>query len=254
MKFVLASSSPRRAEILRAAEREADLIVWDGGNNDFSFIRPDLSITVVDALRPHQITTHHPGEAVARMADVFVLNKVDAAGEDDIQAATQALGLVNPTAPIVRAASPVRLDNPDAVKGRRVLVVEDGPSITHGGMAFGAGYVAATASGALELVDPRTSATPEIRDVYTVYPHIGRVLPAVGYGEAQLRALENSINASNAEVVVSATTVDLTRLLNINKPVVRARYEFAEVGTPTLAAIVAAFLDRVAMMPQSTVP
>ena len=240
------------AEILRAAEREADLIVWDGGNNDFSFIRPDLNITVIDALRPHQITTHHPGEAVARMADVFVLNKVDAAREDDVQAATQTLRLINPTAPIVRAASPVRLDDPGAVKGRRVLVVEDGPTITHGGMAFGAGYVAATAAGALELVEPRTSATSEIRDVYTAYPHIGRVLPAVGYGDAQLRALEDSINASDAEVVVSATPVDLARLLSIEKPVVRARYEFAEVGEPTLTAILAAFLDRASMAPQPT--
>jgi predicted GTPase len=234
------------AEILRAAESEADLIVWDGGNNDFSFVRPDLNITVIDALRPRQITTHHPGEAVARMADVFVLNKVDAAAAGDVEAATQTLRLINPAAPIVRAASPVRLDAPASVKGRRVLVIEDGPTITHGGMAFGAGFVAATAAGAREIVDPRTSAVPEIAAVFAAYPHIGRVLPALGYGEAQLHALEASINASDAELVISATPIDLARLLRIGKPVIRARYEFVETGEPTLSAIIDAFCNQLA--------
>jgi predicted GTPase len=232
------------AAILRAAEREAELIVWDGGNNDFPFIKPDLHITVVDALRPRQITTHHPGEAVARMADVFILNKVDAAVEADVQMASATLRLINPKAPIVRAASPVRLDDPAAAKGRRALVIEDGPTITHGGMAFGAGYVAAKSAGVREIVDPRKSAAPAIRDVFDTYPHIGLVLPAVGYSEPQMRALENSINASDAEVVISATPIDLARLLSLEKPVIRARYELAEVGEPTLSALVKSFLDR----------
>ena len=240
------------ADILRAAEEEADLIVWDGGNNDFSFIKPDLHITVIDALRPRNITTHHPGEAVARMADVFILNKVDAASSEDARIAIETLSIINPTAPIVRAASPVQLDYPALVKGRRVLVIEDGPTITHGGMSFGAGYVAAKSAGAIEIVDPRTSAASEIRDVFAAYPHIGLVLPAVGYGETQLRALETSINASDAEVVVSATPIDLARLLRIEKPVIRARYEFKEVGEPTLSAILSRFLDPAAATRQRT--
>ena len=232
------------ADILRAAEREAELMVWDGGNNDFPFIKPDLHITVVDALRPNQITTHHPGEAVARMADVFILNKVDAARATDVQAAIETLRQINPKAPIVRATSPVRLDDTAAVSGRRALVIEDGPTITHGGMPFGAGYVAAKSAGVREIVDPRKSAAPAIRAVFDAYPHIGLVLPAVGYGELQMQALENSINASDAEVVISATPIDLARLLSLEKPVVRARYEFAEVGEPTLSALLEGFLNR----------
>ena len=148
------------AAILRAAETEADINLWDGGNNDFSFVRPDLGITVVDALRPTQISSHHPGEAVARMADVFVLNKIDAASAENVEIAEQALRDINPAAPIVRAASPVRLDDEALVKGRRVLVIEDGPTITHGGMAYGAGYVGAVAAGAARIVDPRRHGRP----------------------------------------------------------------------------------------------
>src|ERR1019366_7523052 len=166
------------AAILAAAETAADIIVWDGGNNDFPFLSPDLHIVVADALRPRHIATHHPGEAVARMADVLVVNKVDAASSHDIETAIEGLRAVNPTAPIVRAASPVLLDDPDAVRGRRVLVIEDGPTITHGGMAFGAGHVAAIAAGAADMIDPRLSATPEIQAVFRAYPHIGMVLPA----------------------------------------------------------------------------
>ncbi|MGE5268844.1 MAG: cyclic 2,3-diphosphoglycerate synthase [Thiohalocapsa sp.] len=230
--------------ILSAAEREADIIIWDGGNNDFPFIRPDLHIAVADALRPDHVLTHHPGEAVARMADLLVINKVDAASEEQVRIATAALRAVNPDAPILRARSPVRLDDRAAVRGKRALVVEDGPTITHGGMAYGAGYVAATAAVAEEIVDPRRSATPEIAVVYEAYPHIGRVLPAVGYGEQQLAALAATINASNADVVVSATPIDLARLVRIEKPVVRARYEFAEDGTPGLSDFIDEFLHR----------
>jgi predicted GTPase len=230
------------AAILKAAECEADIIVWDGGNNDFPFIRPDLHIAVADALRPGQIATHHPGETVARMADLLVINKVDAASPEQVQTAIDGLRAVNPTAPIVRARSPVRLDDPAALAGRRVLVVEDGPTITHGGMAFGAGYAAALRAGAAEIVDPRQSAVPEIAAVFAAYPHIGRVLPAVGYGPAQLAALAATINASAAEIVVAATPIDLARLAPIGKKVVRARYDYAEDGPPTLAAAIDAFL------------
>ncbi len=233
------------AAILSAAEQEADIIVWDGGNNDFPFIRPSLHIAVADALRPNQIATHHPGETVARMADLLVVNKVDAASPAQVQTAIDGLRAVNPTAPILRARSPVRLDDPAAIAGRRVLVVEDGPTITHGGMEFGAGYAAAVAAGAAQIIDPRLSAVSEIAAVYSAYPHIGRVLPAVGYGPAQLAALAATINHSAAEIVVSATPVDLARLTRIDKPVIRARYEYAEDGTPALSTFIDEFVtDR----------
>jgi predicted GTPase len=230
------------AAILAAAESEADIVVWDGGNNDFPFIRPDLQIAVADALRPAQVTTHHPGETVARMADILIVNKIDAAVPADVDALTQRLRAVNQRAPIVHAASPVRLDDPAAVRGRRVLVVEDGPTLTHGGMAYGAGFVAARAAGAAEIVDPRPAAAAEIRRVYEGYPHIGPVLPAVGYSRAQLAALEATINAAAADVVVVATPIDLARLVRINAPAVRARYEFADAGTPTLGSLIDGFL------------
>lgn len=229
--------------ILHAAEAEADLIVWDGGNNDFAFVRPGLHIVVADALRPRQVATHHPGETVARMADVFVLNKVDSAANADVQVAQAELRKVNPDAPIVRAQSPIRLDDAQAVRGRRALVVEDGPTITHGGMPHGAGYLAAIEAGA-EVIDPRLSADAQIKSVYEAYPHIGKVLPAVGYGEAQLRALERTINSAAIDIVIAATPVDLARLLRLDRPVIRARYEFAETGEPKLSTLVDAFVDR----------
>jgi predicted GTPase len=236
------------AEIVRSAEAEADLIVWDGGNNDFPLIRPSLHIAVADALRPHQIATHHPGETVARMADVFVLNKVDSASPAEVEVAEAELQAVNPKVPIVHAQSLIRLDDVQAVKGRRVLVVEDGPTITHGGMAHGAGYLAALAVGA-EIVDPRLSADSRIQSVFKAYPHIGKVLPAVGYDEAQLQALQTTINEAVVDVVIAATPVDLARLLRLDKQVVRVRYEFAETGEPGLSAIVDAFVDRVTPAP-----
>jgi len=230
------------AAILAAAEGEADIIVWDGGNNDFPFVRPDLHIAVADALRPDQIATHHPGEAVARMADVLVVNKVDAASTAQVEAAIANLRAVNAAAPIVRARSPVRLDDAAAVAGRRVLVVEDGPTITHGGMPYGAGHVATLAAGAAEIVDPRASAHPDIAAVLDRYPHIGRVLPAIGYSPSQLTALAATINNSGADLVVSATPIDLAALTRIEKPVIRARYDYAEDGSPALSTIVDAFL------------
>jgi len=232
------------AEILRQAETEADLIVWDGGNNDFPFVRPDLHITLADALRPRQIATHHPGETVARMADVLVINKVDSAPASDVELAEAGLRAVNSRATIVHAASPIRLDDAAAVKGKRALVVEDGPTITHGGMSYGAGYLAAIAAGA-QVVDPRRSAAPAVRGVFAAYPHIGKVLPAVGYDAAQLAALQATINDAVVDVVVSATPVDLARLVRLDKKVVRARYEFAEVDEPRLSSIIANFVGRV---------
>lgn len=237
-------------KILRVAECEADIVVWDGGNNDFSFIKPDLLITVADALRPRQIATHHPGETVARMADVLIVNKVDTASPADIDTAIAELRAVNVSAPIVRAASPVALDDPAAIRGRSVLVIEDGPTITHGGMAHGAGYIAAIAAGAAEIVDPRLSAAPLIADTYRAYPHIGKVLPALGYDDAQLQALQQTIKDAAADIVIAATPIDLAHLVQTGKPVVRARYEFAEAGepqsgAPSLGAIIDQFLGRI---------
>jgi predicted GTPase len=231
------------AEILRKAESEAQLIVWDGGNNDFSFIRPDLHITVVDALRPRQVATHHPGEAVARMADIIVINKVDAAAPGDVCIAEAEARAVNPAAVIVQAASPVQLDDAAAVKGRRALVVEDGPTITHGGMPTGAGHRAAVAAGA-EIVDPRPSAAPALQEVFRAYLHIGKVLPAMGYGAEQLRALKATIDVADVDVVVSGTPLDLQNLVSLNKPVIRARYEFVEVSHPSLSSLVDDFIAR----------
>ena len=237
------------AAIAARAAAEADLIVWDGGNNDFPFLRPDLHIVMVDALRPNQLTSFHPGEAVLRMADVVVINKVDAAAAADVQRLTDAVRVVNTRAAIVRAASPVRLDDPAQVRGRRVLVVEDGPTITHGGMPYGAGFVAATKAGAAAIVDPRPWLGCELGAVFERHPHIGCVLPAVGYGRAQLDELQRIINAADADVVVAATPCDLAALLKLDKPVVRARYDFADAGEPTLAAIVDGFLGRRMLVP-----
>jgi predicted GTPase len=231
------------AEITRHAEAEADVILWDGGNNDFPFLRPDLHIVLVDPLRPGNETTHHPGEAVLRMADIIVVAKVNSASDANIQLVTENARRINPAAAIVRGASPVQLEDPAAVRDKRVLVVEDGPTITHGGMPYGAGYVAATAAGVAEIVDPRQYAVGEIAEVYRQYPHIGAVLPAVGYHPSQLRALGQTINTTAADIVVAATTCRLDALIEINKPVVCARYEFAEAGEPGLGSLVETFLN-----------
>lgn len=231
------------ARIVAAAEAEADLILWDGGNNDFPFIRPDLHIVLVDPLRPGHETTHHPGEAVLRMADVVIVAKSDAAPPADVRRVAEAAQALAPRAHVIRAASPVRLDDEAAVRGRRVLVVEDGPTLTHGGMPWGAGHLAALRAGA-EIVDPRPFAGPAIRALYTRYPHIGEVLPATGYSREQLDALRQTINATPADLVVSATPIDLAALIPVHKPVLRARYEFAELESPGLAGAVDAFLAR----------
>ena len=231
------------AQVLAAAENEADIILWDGGNNDFPFFRPALHIVLVDALRPDQTASHHPGESVLRMADIIVVAKTDVAGPVATEQAAAAARTVNARAPILRAASPIRLDAAVPLQGRRVLVIEDGPTITHGGMAYGAGFIAASRAGA-QIVDPRPFAAPLIAEIYARYPHIGAVLPAVGYSEAQITALAQTIAASPVDVVVAATPIDLARLISIEKPVVRAVYEFAEAGEPKLADLLDAFLAR----------
>ena len=229
-------------QIVAQAEAEADIILWDGGNNDFPFICPDLLITLVDPLRPGNETTHHPGETVLRMADVVLVAKVNSAKAADIQRVTRNAQEANPSARLVRGASMVTLDDAEAVHGKHVLVIEDGPTITHGGMPYGAGYIAATEAGAVEIVDPRSAASNEIAQVYRQYPHIGPVLPAVGYYQSQLEALSETIKTIDADLVVSATTADLAALIEIDKPVVRARYEFTEAGEPGLGDVVEIFL------------
>ena len=232
------------AAVVSRAESEVDIILWDGGNNDFSFIHPDLNIVLVDPLRPGHETTHHPGEALLRTADIILVSKVNSASDADIQQVTENAHQINPAATIVRGASPVQLDDPEAVRGKRVLVVEDGPTITHGGMPYGAGYVAATEAQAEEIIDPRSYATEDIMNVYAAYPHIGAVLPAVGYHSSQLQALCETINAAEVDVVVSATPCDIAALIEINKPVIRARYEFTEAGDPSLARLLEEFLKQ----------
>ena len=230
--------------IIEQAGRESDLILWDGGNNDFPFVRPDLHIVLVDPLRPGHETAYHPGEAVLRMADIVLLAKTDGAAPGAMQQVMDSARRANPGAAIVRGSMPLRLDDAAAVAGRQVLVVEDGPTITHGGMPHGAGYVAALQAGAAAIVDPRPWAEPEIAAVYARYAHIGAVLPATGYTPAQLEALRRTINAARADVVVAATPIDLAALITLDKPVVRARYEFADGEAPGLAAQLDRFLAK----------
>jgi predicted GTPase len=234
--------------ILAAAEAEADVIVWDGGNNDLPFVEPDVLVTVVDPLRPGHELTYHPGETNLRSADVVLVNKVDAAHPDHVAAVVANVERVAPRATVVLGASPVVLEGgtgePGELADRRVLVVEDGPTATHGGMPFGAGTVAARAAGATDLLDPRPFAVGSLRDTYVAYPRIGPVLPAMGYGRAQLEDLEATIRASGADVVVSGTPIDLGRLVAVPMPVLRARYELADVDHPTLEGALAPWLVR----------
>jgi predicted GTPase len=221
------------ARIVAAAAREADLLLWDGGNNDLPLVKPDLLVVLADPLRPGHEASHHPGEACARMADVIVIGKCDSAAAEAVAQVAAACRALNPRARIVRAALPVRLERPEAVRGRRVVVVEDGPTLTHGGMPWGAGTLAAERAGAV-IVDPRPAAAPEIRRCYERYPHIGPVLPALGYSPAQLEALRRTLDAVDAELIVSATPADLGRLLHPRKPVLRVRYEFEDLDEPGL--------------------
>jgi len=220
--------------ILRQAEEEADIILWDGGNNDLSFYVPDLSIVVADPHRPGHEVSYHPGEAVSRQADVFVINKVDTADAEAVMAVQESLRNLQPDAVIIEGASPLFVDDPAAIRGKRVLVVEDGPTLTHGEMAYGAGWVAARRFGAAEIVDPRPYAIGTIKETYAKYPTTGNVLPAMGYGDDQMKELEQTINSANVDLVIIGTPIDLGRLLKINKPTQRVRYELQEIGQPTL--------------------
>jgi len=224
------------AEILSRAEKEADVVVWDGGNNDLPFFRPDVHITVADPLRVGHETTYHPGEANLRMADVVVINKVDSARPEDVVALEATVAAVNPTASVCKATSPITIEGGESLKGKKVLAVEDGPTLTHGEMTYGAGVVAARRAGAAELVDPRPWATGTIRETFNIYPAIGKLLPAMGYSDRQRRDLAETINSSDADVVVIATPIDLRRICDITKPAVKVSYELGEAGEPTLQA------------------
>jgi predicted GTPase len=220
--------------ILRQAEQEVDIVLWDGGNNDFSFYKSDLHIVVADPHRPGHELAYYPGETNARLADVFVINKVDTAKYENVIKVRQNLSMLNPDAVIIEAASPLFVDDPDAIRGKRVLVIEDGPTLTHGEMAYGAGWVAAQRFGAAEIVDPRPYAVGSIKETYAKYPTTGAVLPAMGYGDQQTRELEETINNADVDLVIIGTPIDLKRIVKINKPTQRVRYELQEIGQPTL--------------------
>ena len=224
-------------KILRQAEQEADIILWDGGNNDFPFYVPDLLIVVADPHRPGHELTYHPGETNARSADVFVINKVDTAEPENVLKVRENLRSVNPDAIIIEGASPLFVDNPNAIRGKRVLVIEDGPTLTHGEMAYGAGYIAARRYGAAEIVDPRPFAVRSIKATYEKYPKTGPILPAMGYGEEQMHDLEETIKNADVDMLVIGTPIDLTRVITLDKPSQRVRYELQEIGKPTLKDI-----------------
>jgi predicted GTPase len=229
--------------ILRQAENEADVIVWDGGNNDLPFYKPDLYIVVVDPHRAGHELRYHPGEANLRAADVVVINKVDTADLDGVTAVRENVMAVNPEATIVEAASPIFVEDPGAIRGATVLVVEDGPTLTHGEMAYGAGVVAARRFGAAQIVDPRPYAVGSIVETYARYPTTGDVLPAMGYGREQVAELEQTINNTPCDLVIVATPIDLRRVVKIDRPSQRVRYELQEIGRPTLADVL---VDRFA--------
>jgi predicted GTPase len=232
-------------KILARAQEEADIIVWDGGNNDTPFYRPDVHIVLFDPHRSGHELLYYPGETNMRMAKIAVINKVDSAEPSQVEQVRSNIERYNPQASIILASSPVIVNEPERVRGMRVLVVEDGPTLTHGGMTFGAGSIAAQTFGALEIVDPRPYAAGSISDTYRAYPHIGPVLPAMGYSAEQIRDLEETINASDCDLVLFATPIQLTRIVSINKPAIRVRYEYEDYGSPTLKEVLLAELkDR----------
>jgi predicted GTPase len=231
--------------IIRAAENDpdgCDVVVWDGGNNDFSFYEADLAITVVDPHRPGHELSYYPGEVSLRMADVVVINKIDSADLAGIETVRANIAAVNPGATVIDAASTLRLEDPSVVAGKRVLVVEDGPTLTHGGMKIGAGVVAATKYGAVEFVDPRPYLVGKLKETFETYPNIGTILPAMGYGEEQLRDLEATINGTDCDAVVIGTPIDLGRIVNIEKPSTRVFYDLQEIGKPDLDGVLDDFI------------
>ena len=232
--------------ILRQAENEADVVVWDGGNNDFPFYKPDLLIVVADPLRPGHELGYHPGETNLRLADVVVINKVDSAAAHDVETVVANVREVNPLASIVFASSPPLLDDGPDLRGRTVLVVDDGPTLTHGGMPFGAGLVAARRAGAAHIVDPRAYAVGSLRAVFDAWPQLGNALPAMGYSDEQLRELEETINAVDCDVVVTGAPIDLGRLVDSRHPIRHVRYELEEIGRPEIADVLAPIVAKAA--------
>jgi len=224
-------------EILTRAEKDVDIIVWDGGNNDLPFYKPDLHIVVTDPHRAGHEMTYYPGEANLRMADVVVMNKIDTADLDKINQLRENIHQLAPEAILIEAASPLTVDHPELIRGKRVLVVEDGPTLTHGEMKYGAGVVAAQKYGAKEIVDPRPYAIGTIKDTYTKYPGIGTLLPAMGYGKKQIQELEDTINAVDCDIVIIGTPIDLSRIIKINKKSIRVKYELQEIGRPDLEEV-----------------
>lgn len=227
-------------QILRQAEQEAEILLWDGGNNDLPFYQPDLHIVVTDPHRAGHELRYHPGEANLRMADVVVINKIDTSQPDKMEIVRHNILVANPRAVVVDAASPIFVDDPQAIRGRKVLVVEDGPTLTHGEMSYGAGVVAARRFGAAEITDPRPYAVGSIAETYRKYPNTGPVLPAMGYGAKQIHELEETINATPCDLVIVATPIDLRRVIKINRPMQRVRYELQEIGRPTLQDVLSA--------------
>jgi predicted GTPase len=226
-------------KILRRAEEEADVVLWDGGNNDLPFYRPDLHVVVVDPHRVGHETRYYPGESNLRMADLVVINKVDTAEAANVSALEASIARVNPTALTLKADSPITVSDPSAIQGKKVLVIEDGPTLTHGEMKYGAGHVAASKWGAAEIVDPRPYAQGSLRAVFEKYSHLTEILPAMGYGSTQIRELEATIRASPCDVVLIATPIDLGRLMKIEKPSMRVHYELKEHDSEALKNAVA---------------
>jgi predicted GTPase len=226
--------------ILRQAEQEVDIVLWDGGNNDFAFYKPDYTIVVADPHRPGHEINYYPGETNVLLADAFVINKVDTANPDNVLIVRENLHRMNPDAVVIEAASPLFVDDPEAIRGKRVIVIEDGPTLTHGEMKYGAGYVAARRFGAGEIVDPRPFAVGTIIDTYKKYSGTGPILPAMGYGEKQMHDLEQTIANADVDLVVSGTPIDLTRIIKVDKPMQRVRYELQEIGKPDLETLLKA--------------
>ena len=231
-------------KILREAEKEADVIVWDGGNNDLSFYKPDLHFVIADPHRAGNELSYYPGEVNLRMADVVIINKVDTADAKNVEEVKKNIKMVNPKAKVLEANSPVTVDKPELIKEKRVLVIEDGPTLTHGNMPYGAGAVIAKKLGAREMVDPRPYAVGSIKETYQKYAHLGAILPALGYGEKQIAELKETIDHTPCDTVLIGTPIDLRRVMTINKPTVRAKYELEVLGPVTLEGILEEFLQR----------
>ncbi|MCF8226139.1 MAG: cyclic 2,3-diphosphoglycerate synthase [Bacteroidales bacterium] len=233
--------------ILREAENDpdgCDVILWDGGNNDFPFYLPDLTVTVADPHRAGHELTYYPGEVTARIADVIIINKMDSASPENIQIVRENIDSINPDATVIDGASPIKVDDPSVIRGKKVLVVEDGPTLTHGEMKIGAGVVAARKFGAASLVDPRPFNVGKLSETFEIYPEIGTLLPAMGYGEEQLKDLEATINSTDCDSVVIGTPIDLNRIINIKKPNTRVYYDLQEIGSPDLTEVIENFIRK----------